>query len=167
MESDKQKTIGCLTIGGGAMFVFGLVAFFMMVSGGAAAAAKQGNPSMLLLSGLPLGLCLLGAIACGYGLYIGYKAAFSNDAEAPVVESRNAYVIACFVLDNHGEKVYDPDMFDDDEIKHYVQVELADGTKKEFRTAESVYNGIGEGQRGTVTYQGNWLSRFEFTPTPE
>jgi len=149
------------------MFVVGLFAWFMMVGGGAAAAAKQGDPSLLLLSGLPLGLCLLGAIAAGYGLYVGYKAAFSNDAESPVLTAEDVYVIACFILDDKGQNVYDPDMFDDDVLKYYVQLEFPNGTKKELNTAVAVYNSIGEGQRGKITYQGNWLSSFEFTPTVE
>lgn len=152
--------IGCLTIGGGVLFLFGLVTWFMMVGGGAAAAAKQGNPILLLLSGLPLGVCLLGAAAGILGLVIGYRAAFGNDADAPVTTAENVYVIASFILDEHGEKIFDPEMFDEDELRCYVQLEFTDGSKKEFRAAKVVFESIGEGQRGTITYQGNWLNQF-------
>lgn len=55
-------------------------------------------------------------------------------------------------------------MFDDNDLRCYVQVEFPNGHKREFETHRVVLGAIGEGMRGTITYQGKWLSKFVMKP---
>lgn len=164
MESYKQKLTGGLTIGGAVLFVFGLVLWLTVFGNWSAVAVKNPNPIVLLVSGLPLGMCLIGAFLCGLGIYIGYRSAFGDNFTPVPSGALNAYVVAKFILSNDGDFVHDPELFEPEELKYIVQIEFSDGTKKEFETDPFVYAGIGEGQHGDVEYQGHMLTRFEFVP---
>ena len=131
-----------------------------MIGGGAAAAAKRDDLSMLAYSGLPLGLCAIGSLMALCGLFVGFKTAFAKDSNAPKIDSPDAYIIACTIRDKRGEPVYEPQMYDPEELFYYVQVQFANGSKKELRTVSEVFAGIGEGQRGIVSHQGKWLGKF-------
>lgn len=160
MEAGKQKLVSVLTLVGTALFIIGLIIWFMMIGGGAAGAAKRGDLTMLTYSGLPLGLCGIGAVTALAGLFIGFRTAFAKDSSAPVIESPDTYIIACSVLDKRGELVFEPQMYDPEELFYYVQVQFPDGTKKELRTLSEVFYQLGEGQRGTAQHQGKWLGKF-------
>lgn len=160
MEAGKQKLIGVLTIAGVALFAIGLVIWFMMIGGGAAGAAKRGDLTMLTYSGIPLSLCALGALMGLVGLFIGFRTAFAKDSKAPILAVADSYIIACTILDKRGELVFEPQMFDPEELFYYVQVQFPDGQKKELRTVSEVFGQLGEGMRGTAHYQGKWLGKF-------
>lgn len=119
------------------------------------------NQSLLQLSGLPLLLVILGIAFAGIGLLIGASQAFSNDRMAPVQKASAVYVVACIAANELGEHVFEPDMYDPEDIRYYVQVRMADGATREFETAREVVDTLGEGLWGNITYQGRWLSSFE------
>lgn len=142
------------------MFLVGLFFWFLLVGGGAAAAAKQGDASMLLVSGLPLGISILGLFVAFAGLYVGWKTAFADDSKQERRDLQNVYVIAAFILDSQGAKVFDTDMHEAGDLRYYVQIRLQDQTVKEVETARQVFESMGEGMRGTATVQGRWMSAF-------
>lgn len=160
MEADKQKKIAFLVGTGGVMFVVGIFFWFLMVGGGSAAAAKQGDVSMLLLAGLPLGISILGLFVAFAGLMVGWKAAFADDSGKEPRDLEGAYIIAAFILDRKGDKVFDVDMHDPDDVRYYLQIRLTDGSAREVETAPGLFASIGEGMTGTATVQGRWLSGF-------
>lgn len=160
MDASKQKRIAYLVGGGAVLFFVGLVFWFLMIGGGAAAAAKQGDPSMMLLSGLPLGITVIGLFMAFAGLVIGWKSAFSDDSKRPLTDVENIYIIAAFILDRKGDKVFEPEMYEPDDIRHYVQIRFPDGTAQEVQTAPELFALIGEGMKGTATIQGRWMSAF-------
>lgn len=160
MDADKQKRIALLIGAGAVLFFVGLLLWFMMLGGGAAAAAKQGDPTMLLYSGLPLGITFIGLIVASIGLYMGWKSAFVDHSIMPLHEVPNVYIIAALIMDKQGERVFDEDMHAPEDIRRYVQVRFPDGTARELETAQEVFHGLGEGQQGLASIQGQWLSKF-------
>lgn len=160
VDSEKQKWVARLLGTGSVIFAVGLVLWFTFLGGGAAGLARRQDPALLLFSGLMLGICVVGLLLAGTGLFIGMRAAFGDDSKEAQQTVEGAYIIAAFVLDERGEKVFDPSLFDPSELKHLVQVRFPNGIAKEFETAPEVYSSIGEGQRGAITYQGKWLSQF-------
>lgn len=160
MEEGKQKLVAGLTIGGGVAFFAGIVLWFVMMGGGAAAMANRGDPTMLLYAGLPIGIGVLGLVVGFVGLFMGFRQAFSDDSKEPIVDLEGVYVMNCLILDKKGDTIFDPGMYDPEDLFYYIQVEFGNGIKKEFRTTSEVFATIGEGMRGTASVQGKWLGKF-------
>jgi len=161
--SEHQKRISNLLIYGfGAIVVGGLGFVFTAMGGGlftsqAAAVATAGVFFLVALAG---GAMLVGAMV------VGGKQAFGNDADKAIETANDVYIISLLILNKDQSPIYDPDMFDEDELRCYVQVEFADGRKREFETSLAVMGTIGDGMRGNITYQGKWLSQFVMVPKP-
>lgn len=160
MEEGKQKLVAGLTIGGGVAFFAGIALWFVMMGGGAAGLANRGDSTMLMYAGLPIGIAVIGLVVGFVGLFLGFRHAFSDDTKEQVVSLPNVYVMNCLILDKKGDTIFDPGMYDPEELFYYVQLEIAPGIKKEFRTVPEVFGTIGEGMRGTASVQGKWLGQF-------
>jgi len=115
---------------------------------------------MLTYSWVPVGICSVGAILALSGLYSGFKTARAWDSDEPVIDSKNATIVSCTMMDKRGELVAEPQLYDPERLLYYVQVQFADGSEHELRTVSEIFAGIVEGQRGVVSYQGKWLGKF-------
>lgn len=98
------------------------------------------------------------------GIYMGLSEKYGDNSKKPVQVVPDAYIMNIIVTDKSGEYVFNYDMFDPDELTYVIQVAMPGGRREEFETSPYLLEGIGEGMRGTVTFQGNWLSKFEPNP---
>lgn len=110
--------------------------------------------------GFPIGVGLVGVGLCLWALVGGLKFAYGRDDKAQVRVVRGAYIIAAFIESREG-RVFDPEMFAPEDLTYYVHVHLGPGEKAELKTSRAVFDTIGEGLKGTVTFQGKWLGKFE------
>ncbi len=163
MDTQKQKRIAVLVTTGAIMFFGGIVFWFILVGGGASNLIGQGNPLILMLAGLPIGITILGLLVAGYGLYLGWQAAFSDDTKDILRTSEGCYIIAALVLNSESQPVYDIDMYDESEIHRFIQIRFADGSAREYEVGLELFSRLGEGMRGVATTQGKKL--HDFVPT--
>lgn len=149
-KTQKQKLVGALVVMGLITVVFSLPAV-----------AITYNVGGLLIPVFGIGLV-------GAGVYIGLKETHGDNSTKPVERTENAYIMNVLVINSKGEQVFDPEMYDSNELKYIVQIAYPHGRKEEYETSPYLLSGIGEGMRGVATVQGNWLSKFEPYPyTPQ
>lgn len=112
-------------------------------------------PAMAFVAGL---ICFIAATISGWK-NVGFK-----DSSRPIVIEPNCYIISCFILNKQGDTVFDPDMYDPDEIRYMAQIEFRNGDKHELQTTNDVFSTLGEGLVGKVHFQGRKLLKFERDP---
>ena len=161
IQFKEQSKFLTLTGLGVALIVIG-VALFILGAMGDARVDPESNMSArwIRVVVFPVGLGVVGFALCMWALVFGLKIGFGRDDKAPVKVVRGASIIAAFIDSKEG-RVFDPDMFDPADLWYFVHVHLPTGEKLEFKTSESVFSTLGEGLKGTVTYQGKWLGKFE------
>ena len=143
-NTSKQRLVISLVIGGLIFTIF--VAFPMFV-------AFYNFPTFLLI--------LLGIAILCTGIIVGLKESHMDSSKQSISVENNAYIMNVLIVDRRGEPVFDIDLHDPNEPKYLVQIELQNRKKIELETSPHLLNGIGEGMRGRITYQGKWLSKFE------
>lgn len=161
--SEHQSRITGFVIGGIAAIIVGILGFMFTAMGGGlfgSQAAAMATAGFFILCGLG-GAGLLVAAAV-----IGGREAFGSNEGKPVQSAENVYIISTLIPNESHDPIYDPDMYDEEDLRCYVQIEFASGRKQEFETNLAVLSTIGEGMRGTITYQGKWLSSFVMTIQP-
>lgn len=154
----KQTKISRLVFFGIGSIVVAVLGFGFGGLGAGLFFGSQGSALMVLGFFILLGLAGVGMLVAA--LIIGSKEAFGNDNAKPVETQPDVYIMSTMIMTKQHDPVYDPDMFDDNDLRCYVQVEFPSGQKREFETHRVVLAAIGEGMRGTITYQGKWLSKF-------
>lgn len=150
-DSSKQKLVIRLVIAGVVCLPLGLMIFFF---GG-----FMGPIIGLLL--MPVGLALVIA-----GLVSGWGSAFGDPRKRPVQNTVGVYVIAKVIVDDRGDHVFEPSVYQPEELKFLVQIRLPSGKQVEFETSPEVFDEVAEGMMGDIMHQGRWLSQFKFRPKP-
>lgn len=140
--SSKQTIVGLLVAGGLLVIVLGVMAAPFLFFGA-------------------LFIILIGLAMAGIGVYYGLTQTFGDDRKRPVTIEEGVYVMNIIVTDRQGEHVFNPEMFDDHEIRFFIQIAFPDGRREEFETNRHVAESMGEGMRGKITYQGKWMNQFE------
>lgn len=161
--ADKQRIIVNLTIWGFVAIIAAVIGFMMF---GGIGSLFLGIRTGAMLAGFCILVGLIGAGMLVAAMVYALRQSAGSHADRPVERHENAYIISCQILNDRHEPIFDPDMYDEDEYKCFVQVELANGRKVEYETTRAVMGTIGEGMRGTITVQGNWLGQFEMTRPP-
>ena len=163
MEDESQSRIAQLIGFGVVLIVLGLIGFGVMFVGGVFRAMQTSgkDTNLFVFSSAAAIAVLVGIGMLVAGLVMGGREAFGDNSKQPQQRGGPVYVVACLVMDRQNEPVFDAEMFDEDELRFYVQVKFADGTPKEFETAQDVMGSIGEGMWGYIVYQGKWLNGFE------
>lgn len=166
LSGGSQQKIAKLAFIGGAMMVVGFMGFVVM----AVAGALVRGPGGMIIQ-VAAGLCVLvflaGMIMGVVGLMQGLHKVAQDDSKAPVFTSEDVFILTKLILDEKHEAVYDPEMYEPEDLRRYVQVQFANGRKEEFQAPTDVFNSIGEGMRGTITHQGKWISGFQMAVKPE
>lgn len=106
-------------------------------------------------------MCILGLVIAGIGLYIGLRDTHGDVSKLPVTVVDGAKIMNVLIVDKKGDHVFDPEMFDPDDLKYIVQVLMPNGRREEFETARQLLDYMGEGMTGRIAHQGRWLSKFE------
>jgi len=159
--SEDQKRISTFLIFGIVLIVVGGLGFMFTALGGGlfgSQASAMATAGFFILAGLAGAGLLVAAMV------IGGKQAFGNNADKPAETANNVYIMSVLILNESHDPIYDPDMYDEEDLRCYVQIEFADGQKREFETNRAVLSTIGEGMRGNISYQGKWLSQFMMVP---
>lgn len=161
MLTESQQKVGKLLSAGCGMMVVGVL-LFVFIGGGSffALAAGPRGLAVAAMAGLGLVVASAGIVVAGYALVMGIREAYSDDGKKPITEAKGCYVIGKLILNKGQEQVFDPDMYEPDELTHLVQMTLPDGRKREFTTHPLMFQTIGEGTRGTAYFQGSWLNRW-------
>lgn len=105
-----------------------------------------------------LGLGGLGTVI--YALVLGMGSVMQDDSKKQIETHRGAYVISKVVTTDKGEHVFDTEDYDEDELRFYVQLELATGRKLELHSPMQLWGQIGEGMKGTLTLQGKSMTSW-------
>jgi hypothetical protein len=162
MNKEAMNRVGAMIGGGCLMSVIGVTAFFF--GGGISllrALAGQSDGAEGVIIGV---ICMLmavgGLVLVIVGLFVGIREGSGDNRDKPEQRVPQTYIIGKLVLDLKGEQVYDPDMYEPEELQLLVQVRMPGKRKEEFKTHPLVFNSIGEGMTGTVVFQGRWLSQF-------
>ena len=150
-DSDKQKTVVWMIIGGVACLPTSIFLFFF---GG-----------LLGFVAGPL-LLLAGLVLIGVGIATGWGSAFGDPRKRPVQQASGVYVIAKVIVDDQAQHVFEPSVYNPDELKFLIQIRFPNGKSVEFETSPDVYDEVGEGMMGDILHQGKWLSQFTFRPKP-
>ncbi len=119
-----------------------------------------GSALGLFLSGFCVLLGIGGFGTIVYSLVSGMSSALQDDSKKPVERHQGVYVISKVVTMADGEPVFDLEEFDEDELRFYVQIELANGRKTELTVPMMLWNQIGEGMKGTLTLQGKSMTSW-------
>ncbi len=152
----EQKKVLWLLLGGLGIMSCGCCSGFF-VSAGATGNSFAGNLFLILfgmISLFGLGLTIWGGV-------LAFQNSYGNSATKPMRVEHGVYIMNILILNRDGDHVFDPEMYPPEELKYIVQIALASGQRIELETHPLVVQTMGEGMRGTVTYQGNWLSKFE------
>jgi len=166
LNPGKESRIGCLILSGIPIFLVGLAATLMLAGGGALRYlhTKGSDKSGLLFFGVGIVVALGGIGMTLAGIVLGLRAAKRPAHSLPVESAEDCRIIARFSMNRQGEMLFDLDPDSTQELRHFVQVLLADGRRAEFKCAPEVFFTCGEGMKGLVEFQGDWLGRF--TPAP-
>ncbi len=159
--SEDQKRISTFIVVGFVLIIVGGIGFLLTGLGGE---AIVGQARTLAIAGFFILAGLIGAGLLVAAMVIGGKQAFANNADKPAETAENVYIMSVLILNENQDPIYDPDMYDEDDLRCYVQIEFSDGQKREFETNLAVLSTIGEGMRGNISYQGKWLSQFVMVP---
>lgn len=155
VDHEKQNLMAGLLMGGVGALIAGIFLVFL-----ALVVRSQ------VLFALGPTLMGIGVLVLVGSLVVGYKQIGSNAARTPrePVEGR---IVAKFAINELGEMLFDNFDYDAQEARFYVKVVYLDGRREEFETARAVFDHCGEGMRGVLTVQGNWLSQFQPLPDTE
>lgn len=170
IDPGRESRVAKLLIWGGALAAVGFVAFVVLAVAGALAAnsPRSGDRSISAVAGIPFMVFAIGVILLGSGMWQLWSGSKSKAKETTITESPGAWIISKFAIDRNGLMQFpadlDDDLVQDQGFKLYVRVEFPDGRRGEFRTSLFTYQTIGEGMKGTVRTQGDWLG--EFKPEP-
>lgn len=148
-------TAGVWICGGG--FVVAGIGFFLTV--------VSGSPSMAALAGLGGVGFVVGLGMIGYVAFSGLHTERSAKNASTAVQIPGSTITARFATNRLGETLFselDLD-FDDPKTKFFVRIQPSEGRQLELRTNSAVWQGCGEGMKGTAVVQGDWLGAF--TPT--
>jgi hypothetical protein len=161
MNESKMKQVGCLIGGGLVLIVFGFFFTGLMGAVGTARAEATGgrDTSQLVLAGVGILMMICGIGTLIWGLILGILASKTGISRKEF-RYPNCSVIIKFAINTAGEQVYDVYEGEDPDYKYYVQLQLPNGRKEEFRCAYPVFLNCGEGMKGEAVAQGNWLSQF-------
>jgi hypothetical protein len=114
----------------------------------------------LVLSALCVLIGLGGLGTVIYALVLGMGTVMQDDSKKPMETHRGAYVISKVVTTTEGEPVFDVDDYDEDDLRFYVQLQLATGKKLELHSPMRLWSQIGEGMKGTMTLQGRSMTSW-------
>ncbi len=142
----NQKLIAYLTIGGGVLFVVGLVSriFFIMIL------------PLMALSWLML-ICGMGLAVSGIAYGLMYER--TQHEGHPVVEP-HCRVMARYGVNELNEIVTSDWAHDDVPFRPFVRLHSPRRGAMEFECALPVWEQCGEGMDGEAIIQGRWLSSF-------
>jgi hypothetical protein len=155
-----QKSIAWRVGCGLALVPVGLLMVLAMSGAGALSLVGQEDPSIYLLSGLGLVVVASGALLAVTGVVAGLRRVTRSDSKAAPRSVPGAYVVSTEVSNKRLEPVFDPGMYEPDELRYYARVELPGEGVREFKLAPEVYGSLGEGMRGTAMVQGDRLTGF-------
>lgn len=156
MGERPQNLIAGLVIGG---FVLTIGAAILFVVLTVLSSLHQFPEQLGVL--IPVVLFTLGVLSFAFAVGAGWKNVGFKDSSQPIAIEPNSYIVACFILNNKNDPVYDPDMFEPDEITYFVQIVFRNGDKHELTTSPEVFATLGEGLVGKVHFQGRKLLNFE------
>lgn len=148
-DSDRQKLVMRLIVGGVLCFPASVFLFFFW--------GLPGRIAGVLL--IPAGIALV-----GIGLAMGWGTAFGDPRKKPVQNVSGVYVISKVIVDDRAQHVFEPSVYDPEDLKFLIQIRFANGKSTEFETSPEVYDEVGEGMNGDIVHQGKWLSQFNFRP---
>lgn len=151
-----QKIIVSLVVAGFVLTIGAAVAFVVFT-----VLSTSGDFPEQLAVQIPVVLFLGGIVAFAGAVFAGWKNVGFKDSSQPIAIEPNSYIVACFILDKKGDSVFDPEMFEPDEIEYMVQIEFRTGDKHEFKTSPEVFGTLGEGLVGKLHFQGRTLLKFE------
>ena len=169
MSTEMQKKVAAFIGFGLLAVIVGTFLFIGAIGLGSASYLNTGGKGGAMgyaMGGFFFLVALGGLFSIGWGIAIGLQEAFGDDRKKPIENASGVLIIAKLVLDSKNDTVYDPDMYDEDEIQRLVQVQFANGRKEEFKASLTVFDTIGEGMKGKIIYQGKWLSSFEMEIQP-
>lgn len=126
----------------------------------------KGGAMGYAMGGFFILVALGGLFSIGWGIVMGLQEAYGDDSKKPVENASGVLIIAKLILDDKNDTVYDPEMYDPEDINRLVQVQFANGRKEEFKAHQVTFDSIGEGMKGKITYQGKWISSFQMEIQP-
>jgi hypothetical protein len=149
IHESKERLIMVLLLGGVGLVLVGIFQFFFGIV-------------LMGLWGFILGpiLVVLGLAALTTGLAIGLGHNRAGKSAAGIRPQEEARVIARYAINDIGEMIFDNFDYDAPGARFYVRLQYLDGKREELETARAVFDQCGEGMRGLLTVQGNWLSQF-------
>ncbi|MBX3113501.1 MAG: hypothetical protein KF836_02955 [Fimbriimonadaceae bacterium] len=156
MGERPQKLILGLVIGG---FVLTIGAAILFVILTVLSSANQFPEQLGVV--IPVVIFIAGVLCFAIAVGAGWKNVGFKDSSQPIAVEPNSYIVACFIVDKKNEPVYEPDMFEPDEITYIVQIAFRNGDKHELTTSPEVFATLGEGLVGKVHFQGRKLLNFE------
>lgn len=118
--------------------------------------------SMMALSGLGGLVFLIGLILVGATVVGGLRTEKMASTTTQAVQVPNCLIIARFATNSVGETLFSEEdiFFDDPKTKFFIRIQPEYGRQIELRTNLPVWQGCGEGMRGTAVVQGDWLGSF-------
>ncbi len=108
-------------------------------------------------------LFVIGLGVAGYAVLRGLNVEKKGQTATAAYQVPDSLIIAKFATNAVGETLFsDFDiLMDDPKTKFYVQIQPGQGRMMECKTNATVWQGCGEGMRGTAMLQGDWLGAFQ------
>ena len=103
-----------------------------------------------------------GLLLMGYGIAKGLHVEHAASKTTTQVQMPECRIVARFAINSIGETLFsemDID-FEDPKTQFLIRVAPAHGAQIELKTNEQVWLQCGEGMRGTLVVQGDWLGSF-------
>lgn len=160
MNKQEMNKVMIMCIGG---FLLACVGFMAFLGNGGLFVISGARVGSLLIAVIVPSLVFLGGLGLlGFGLYYGWQHGSATGAsKKPIERVAGTYIIGKLILTKRGgEQVFDPEMYDPDELQLLVQVRMPGKGKEELITEGIVFNSVGEGMTGTIVHQGRWLCQF-------
>ncbi len=137
------------------MMLYGMISLILgvLISMVSFLAGQMGLLGIGLLMIFGGGGSVVGAIVMG----LSHHSKMTTRSYRPEQEGR---VMARYAINQLGEMLFDNFDYDAERARYYVKVKFLDGTTEELESSREVFDTAGEGMKGMLLMQGNWLSRF-------
>lgn len=162
IDPGKESRTGCAVVIGALIAITSLVLLLVVFAGGVSYAASPYGGSAILsqYSWLFLVSFVAGIVMIMMALGTGLRSGYSRRETEPRRRVEGCVILARYAEDSYGQRLFSESDIDPDICKFYAHVARPDGRRMELKTSWDMFRSLGEGTKGTIEHQGDWLGGF-------